>query len=291
LRGFSLRSLGVAAIAVAAAAAWYAGARAKLAEGDRRQNSLAIDSAGALWTQNREQVQARLRSECRVLSEDPRLKSTVATRGMDERTLADVLEDLRKLTGSALLAVLTPEGKVQAVIGQGLATGLDLSGTAVVKSAGSTSDAAVGDWLVGDQFLEVSVSALRFGSHLVGYFVVGAPLGVEALGRLAAAGGVPLALIVANRVVASAPKESGLQAVFDNLANEAAPFEHRTLVEAGREYGARLLEIPGLTRSVRVAFVRSVEGGAVSGELAALLWVPFALLVAVGLWMAWRVRA
>src|SRR5688572_21646352 len=44
--------------------------------------------------------QAELQSHCRVLVEDPRLKSTLATEGIDEATVADILDDLAKLRGT-----------------------------------------------------------------------------------------------------------------------------------------------------------------------------------------------
>jgi hypothetical protein len=287
----SLRTLVIVGVALAASAGWYAAARWALITGLRGVQRQAVQRSATVLENQQESVRARLRSECRLLSEDPRLKSTMATRGIDERTLADILEDLRKQTGSALLAVLTPEGKVQAVVGRGLLTGLDLSGSSVVRSASESADAAAGAWVVGDQVLVIGVAGLRFGTHLIGFLVVGAPLGDEVLTAAAAASGVPMAVIVSGKVVAATLREGPLQEVFGALALEPEPFESRLVEVGGTVYATRLSEVPGSLRSARVAFVRAESDEAERFELLSwLLWVPFALLTALGLWLAGRAR-
>src|SRR5207245_7798587 len=55
----------------------------------RRSSDLDLDHAQRVFELARVRTQSNLRALCKVIVEDPRLKSTLATEGMDEATVAE----------------------------------------------------------------------------------------------------------------------------------------------------------------------------------------------------------
>ncbi len=280
----------MAGAAVLLAGGWYVSARVALAAATQREDRSVLERAHAGLDRDRALVQARLKSECQVLSEDPRLKSTLATRGIDEQTMADILGDLRKLTDSGLLAVLTPAGRVMAVVGEPSLSGLDLSGSSVVKAAEVSAEAALGTWVVGERLFEVGIAALRFSDNLIGYLVTGSSFGPEVLSRNYQVTGIPVALILSGKVVASAPQDPGLQPAFSALAAEQEPFTFKSLGIQSDNYSTRLVELGGSTPPARLAWIRSSDAGLDPfSTLSRLLWGPLLLVALFGCWVAWKI--
>lgn len=279
-----------AGVAVVLAAAWYVWAQVALTQATQHEDRTVLDRADAVLARDRTLVQARLKSECQVLAEDPRLKSTLATRGIDEQTMADILGDLRKLTDSGILAVLTPSGRVMAVVGETSLSGLDLSGSSVVKAAEASPEAALGSWAVGDRLFEVGISALRYADHLIGYLVVGSTFGSDVLSRNYQVTGVPVALILSGKVVASAPADASLLPAFSTLASEPEPFAFKNVKIQSETYSTRLVELGGSTPPARLVWLRSSDAGLESFTgVHRLLWGPLLLVAIFGCWVAWKV--
>src|SRR6476660_5330708 len=131
-------------LAVGLSAAWSYVAQRQLATAITGDGIAEVDRAGAVFHLVRTRTQESLRVQCRLLVEDPRLKATLATEGMDEATVADILGDLGKQRGNGFVMVLSPDGHVFAESGADELRGLDLSASAVIKNARSAGESVTG---------------------------------------------------------------------------------------------------------------------------------------------------
>src|SRR4051794_12570795 len=86
----------VSGIVVLFAVGWFAAARFSMLMAGVERSQTALTSAQRILEAHRQRVQLVLKNECQILSEDPRLKSTLATPDIDEPTIVDILKDLSK---------------------------------------------------------------------------------------------------------------------------------------------------------------------------------------------------
>src|SRR5215213_9277496 len=107
----------VVVLTVGLACAWSFVARRELAGSVVHENIARLERGRALFDALRARTQQSLRAESRLLVEDPRLKATLATQGIDEATVSDILRDVARLRGTGMLIVLSPEGRVFAQAG------------------------------------------------------------------------------------------------------------------------------------------------------------------------------
>ncbi len=271
-------SLGLGTVVLAAV--WFVLHGSAIKTGARAQAEASVNRASVVLDHLSQDVQLRLRTEAQLMSEDPRLKSTLATPGIDEATIADVLQDLRKQSSAELLAVLTPTARVRAEVGASYLKGLDLSTSSVIRAAQAAGQPAVGTWVAGDQVLDVSAKAIRYENQLVAYLVVGSPMSEKALQRVSEVTGAGVALIVAGKVTLSHPKDGAFAPAFTALAPEPAAFETQPLALAGRDYIGQLADVKNVMPSARLAVLMPSDEALAPFERArALAYVP--ALVAV----------
>src|SRR5688572_11813950 len=145
-RGVALSVLFIASalVTIGLAGAWTYVTRDLLRSAISTENRAHIDRARTVFEMMRTRSQENLRVQARVLSEDPRLKATLATEGIDEVTVADILADLEQLRRGGVLMILSPEGRVFAQAGAENLRGLDLSTSNVVQKARTSNEAVVG---------------------------------------------------------------------------------------------------------------------------------------------------
>jgi hypothetical protein len=273
----------VFALALVLAALWTFVAQRQLQRSILDEATQHVDQAAKAFDGIRTSARANLLSHCRVLVEDPRLKSTLATEGMDEATVADILNDLGKLRGSGFLMVLTPEGRVFAEAGAPGLRGLDLSESSVVKSAKESADAVVGSWVLQDRVMDLSVMVIRYDESIVAYLVVGQSLDEALLEGVADQTGVEVASVLADAVVLSS--EAGMKPVFAGVAGRPAGFRGAVTIE-GETYAAGVVELPGSVRPHRLVLARPLER--VMPVFQRLQWMLFVppLLVLVSVLLA-----
>src|SRR5215475_14394059 len=110
-------SLVILALTFGVAAVWSLVALHQLSSAIVRESATHLERARRTFDLTRARTLDSLRAQARVMVEDPRLKSTLSTEGIDEATVADILGDLGKLRGTGFLIVLSPEGRVFAQAG------------------------------------------------------------------------------------------------------------------------------------------------------------------------------
>src|SRR6185295_2260977 len=199
---------------------------------------------------------------------------------IDEGTITDVLTDLKTQSGLKLIAALTPQARVRAVLGGDQYRGLDLSTSSVVKEASTNEGAVPGTWVAGDRLVDVGVAALRVGDRIVGYLVIGSTLEASALERVHAITGGAAAVLIERSVAMAHPQE--LAPMFASLSGAAGP---GLASQGGKDYVTRVDVLPGVIPPVRLAFAAPWPS---SGSLTALVWTPLAVSVLAALAIAAR---
>ncbi len=263
----------VTTLAVGVGCAWTLAARSQLngalADESAQHLRVAQDAFAAL----RAQTQANLVATCRVLVEDPRLKSTLATEGMDAATVADILRDLAKLRRSGLLLVLSPDGRVFAQANAPELEGLDLSASSIVKKARESDDAAVGSWVLAGKVMDLSMKSVRYGDTLVAYLVVGQPVDEAVLASVEAQTGVSVASALGNKVVMASTKDAAIADVFARVVGEAGGATPHVVAYGGQRYVASVVESPETAQAHRLVLVSSIDP--VAQRVRALEWTLF----------------
>jgi hypothetical protein len=224
------------------------------------------------FTTLRSQTQANLMAHCRVLVEDPRLKSTLATEGMDAATVADILQDLSKLRREGFLLVLSPEGRVFAQAGAAELDGVDLSASSVVKKAHDSDDATVGSWVLAGKVMDLSIKSVRYGEALVAYLVVGQPVDEQLLTTVSTQTGIAVASALANKVVLTS-KDADVGDAFAQAVGDAASPVGRVITSNGRQYLAAVADLPETAQAHRLVLVASLD--ATSRRFATFEWMIF----------------
>jgi hypothetical protein len=252
----------------------------------------------ALVTENREHLEhgravfdllrtrslEAMRNQCRLLVEDPRLKATLATDGIDQATVADILRDLARLRSTGMLVVLSPEGRVFAESGASELRGLDLSASSVVKKAQASTEAVVGSWVIGGHgsaaLIDLSIMAIRFDAAVIAYLVVGQSIDQELLKAVATATGTGVAIAVGNELsLASNDAMKG----FSQIAKQTT-FRDLLFESGGERYLASLIELEQMGQArPRLAVIRALAAS--DGTFSVFRWLlwlsPVLVVVAI----------
>jgi hypothetical protein len=233
----------VTGLTIGLALVWSVVTLRQLSSSIARESTEHLARARVAFDSIRARTLDNLRAHCRVLVEDPRLKSTLATEGVDEATVADILTDLGKLRRTGFLIVLSPEGRVFAQAGAEELRGLDLSGSSPVKKAQASTEAEVGSWVIGGRVLDLSIMAIRFGATPLAYLVVGQAVDQSILKAVADQSGVAVASATGETVMLSASPDDLPGPVFATVAAQAGSFQGRVIEIDGKAYVTAIAEL------------------------------------------------
>jgi len=280
----------VLAIVLAATAAWGWLARQQLAAGMRADDVDRFARGHALFDAVRARIQDDLRAQCRVLVEDPRLKATLATEGIDEATVRDILADLNQLRRTGFLLVLTPEGRVLAESGARELRRLDLSASSVVTRARGTSEAIGGSWVLGGRVVDLGVAPVGFGTHVMAYVVIGQAIDAALLRLVGDGAGLALAVIAGPEPGPLSSDEPALRGVFEVMARDGGD---GVIGQGGARYATRAVDLAEVAQArPRLAMARALAPQRAWFEvLGWLLWVPIGLVVLAVVLAALRPRS
>jgi hypothetical protein len=276
----------IVASTAALATAWSFAAQRQLMASIVDESAEHLDHAQQAFAGSRTKTQANLVSHCRILVEDPRLKSTLATEGMDAATVADILKDLGELRGSGFLLVLSPEGRVFAEAGAAGLGGIDLSESSVVKKAQGTAEAVVGSWVLENRVMDLAVMVIRYDESVIGYLVVGQSVDEPVLKAVADQTGVQVASALAGSVVLASSSAGPMKSVLARVAAEAGGFKGRVMTIDGETYVTSVVELAESAQAQRLVLVRSVGGVMPKFERLKLMILVPPLLVLVAVLLA-----
>lgn len=237
--------------------------------------------ARELFDALRSRVRDSLRSECTVLVEDPRLKSTLATEGIDPATVTDILADLQRLRATGFLLVLGPDGRVFAESGAAELRNLDLSGSGVVKRAQGARGAIHGSWVIGKKLIDLGISAVQLEGNVFGYLVAGREVDIALTRSVASGTRVALAVLVGNDIVVASSDDPVVRHAAETIARKP-PGPARDAVEVdGTAYTAAVFELEGTGQAVArlVALRPLAEAEQAFSLLHRLIWMPPVLIL------------
>jgi hypothetical protein len=282
-RGRSVWNLAVGTLALLLAAGWFVAARTTFDSGVQAQLSEHLRGSERFFTRELALRQQRLQAECRLMTEDPRLKSALAIQGMDRATLDDILMEMRKQSSADVLAVLTPDARVQASQGFESLPGLDLSSAALIRTARDSGDAVAGNWVLGEQLFDVGIRAIRVGDQIVAYLVLGSRLTQASMEALHEATGSGAALLIAGKPGVAYPPLPFFQGAFAGLAQEPGALPPQRRDFNGTEAVVQVVEVPRTVPPVRLAMVRPVDDFLAPFSLPRqLLWLPPLIAMLLG---------
>jgi len=270
-------------LTVGLAAVWAAVTLRQLSATIVHEGAEHLEHARITFESIRIRTVENLRGHARVMVEDPRLKSTLATEGVDEVTVADILGDLAKLRRTGFLMVLSPDGRVFAQTGADELRGLDLSGSSPVRKAQSSLDAEVGSWVLGGKLMDLAITPVRFGAAPIAYLVVGQAVGQDVLKAVADQTGVAVASATGDAILAASSDEVP-KAVFVSVAAQPGSFPGRLLELGDRSYVTAISELHDTGQSrPRLILVQPLAR--LEARFGAVKWLffipPLLVLVAV----------
>lgn len=199
-----------------------------------------------------------LRSEARLVAEEPRLKAVTSAEDVGRDTIVGVALELHQAVASDLFILTDARGRLILDAADPTQSDQDLSSHEVVREALSRGDAS-GVWTSGRTIYQVQARRLEFGETPFGLLIVGYALGsklVDSLDRQLGAhavlelDGVP--------VVASGGLDLGL--LKGPLAAMSSGAVHELQIGGARHLGLAS-GLPGYTgqRNVRYALLRSLD--------------------------------
>jgi len=274
-------SLVILALTFGVAAVWSLVALHQLSSSIVRETATHLERARRTFDLTRARTLDSLRAQARVMVEDPRLKSTLSTEGIDEVTVADILGDLGKLRSAGFLIVLTPDGRVFAQAGADELRGLDLSGSSAVKSAQRLPDAVTGSWVIGGEIMDLSIMPVRYGQKPIAYLVVGLAVDQEMLNSVADQTGVAVATATGQTIMLSAPAGDPTKQVFAAVVGQLESSAPQLFNVNGEAYVAAMseLEESGQTRPRLVVAASLSPPRATFATSRWLLFIPPVLVI------------
>jgi hypothetical protein len=262
-------------------AAWSLVARYRLDSALAVGAAESFDRAAALFEVLRGRTQDGLRSQCSVLVEDPRLKATLATEGIDVATVTDILIELGRLRRAGFLLVLTPEGRVFAEAGTPELRNLDLSASTVVKHARGSSEPVVGSWVIGGKVIDLAVAAIRLDRTVLAYLVLGQAVDAALVNAVTTGTGAAVAVLAGAEAQPISATDDQLRAVLQAIGRDGRAARPHTIELGGARYLIATVELADPVPShPRLALGRALGPERKSFEILDwLLWAPIGLLI------------
>lgn len=289
--GTRFRVLLIAAISflvVAVVGAATAATAVVLDRAARTDVRTSLTGAERVFSESWAQRRSVLRSEARVIAEEPRLKAVTSAEDVGRDTIVGVALELHQAVQSDLFVLTDAEGRLLLDAAAPDEHGHDMKSHEVIRDALSRGDAS-GVWTAGSVAYQVQARRLEFGETPFGVLVIGYAVGqklVDSLERQIGAravvelDGTPVT--VSDAASAGAFDKASLKAALAALPSGGVHEVHvgnaRYLAVAGK--------LPGYTgqRTLRYALLRSLDAAlAPSLRLRNLmLWIAVgALLVTI----------
>jgi sigma-B regulation protein RsbU (phosphoserine phosphatase) len=205
-----------------------------------------------------------LRSEARVVAEEPRLKAVVATEDITHETVISVALELRRALQSSIFVITDADGRLVADVADPSASGDDLSSDRYVAAAFKNGEAS-GLWSHEHELYAVHARTLTFGKTTVGALVVGYQID-DALARsVSSETGSPVVVLHDGVVVASSLEAANTSEARQSVATalKAVPEGAATPSEvdlAGARWLTMVRPYPGAEgKGTRIATLHSLD--------------------------------
>jgi sigma-B regulation protein RsbU (phosphoserine phosphatase) len=231
---------------------------------------------------------SQLRSDCRVVANEPRLRATVATQDITRETVVGVVTELRTSLGSDLFLLTDRAGTLIVDAVDAEAQGFDLSKNDVIAAA-LAKGSGEGVWIFKERAYQVAGCRIDFGARTIGIIVIGRVFddavaatvkGQTGTGLVLALDGKPVA---SSAVVGDRPIVNKIEGVTANVRD--VPTEVDVAGSAYVVLGGALPDYEG-KRVLSFAMLRSLDEALAPGRRlthSILVIAGIALLAAIGL--------
>lgn len=228
-----------------------------------RQDVLAM--ASATFQDVIEQTRFNTSAQVRVMADDARIRTTLATPGIDPATIEDVLKDMLQAGSMNHLALLDSQRKVIAIAGDDTLRGGDFGNSALFRDArGSTM------WSSTDRLLAAAYAPVNLGFEQ--YSLLGTTaLAQDRLNRLGERWNLSVALVLNGQRNADGLRHPEDGAVMDTLLQTGGPAPGR------RSF--RIDVLSDSPRIVQVVFLMPANRTDAFATMSLYLWSPFALVM------------
>lgn len=210
----------------------------------RRQTAIAVTSAIAAFQKIESKQQIELSRTAALLAELPTLKAVMTTR--HAVTIQDTSAEFWTLSGSDVLVLATPNGRVMAVHANN--PGLSTGSAEKLLAASLAGHEQLGWWQDGSEVIRVVLRPIIAGAgqdkSALGVLVVGRRINVAVAQEIASFSGSDLALISGHTVIASTLTAAARQQLNRQLASLAVADSPRQLMLSGRPYEAAAVDLP-----------------------------------------------
>jgi sigma-B regulation protein RsbU (phosphoserine phosphatase) len=203
--------------------------------------------------------QSSLRSDCRVLANEPRMRATVATEGVTRDTVLVVINELRASHGSDLFLLTDGQGNLLADALDPTAEGFDMKSMSVVAKALADGEASA-VWITNERPHQAQACRMAFGEVTVGIVVIGRVFDDDAAAIVQRQTGSALVVgLDGKRVAGSA---------FAKAPPPVAGAQQTEVELEGASYAAVGGVLPGYAgkRSLTYALLRSVDEALAPGR-------------------------
>jgi hypothetical protein len=234
----------------------------------------ALSHAARTFDRLLDRQREQLAAEVTVLADDNRIRATVLAPTFDEATVQDVIDDLRKVSGATLLAVLDANGKAQAVSGTAALRQADLGASPAVKAAFARASSDV--WTLPDQVQLIGLAPVRSGDQSPALLVKGLPLDKSQLTAIESTLGVAGAVFIGEKIVATTATTPDLEEAFRTASRLSAGIERITTARGS--FVVRVTRTGPAATAARVAWLIPFRHH-VAGvhTLVLLTWAPLVL--------------
>jgi sigma-B regulation protein RsbU (phosphoserine phosphatase) len=198
------------------------------------------------------------RQECRVVSEEPRLKAVVATEDIERDTVVDAVRDLAATLHAEVFVIVDADGRLIADSAKPKESGLEMGNLPVVRDALEKGEQA-GVWIAEEKAYQVHGCRLEFGARVVGALVVGHVIDDEIAKTVARQTGGSLVIVSDRAALTSLPANVGrgeLGPVLDEIRGGA-----REVTLGGTHWYGQVVAVPGYSGEHRVEYLilRSID--------------------------------
>lgn len=249
----------LATVGVVVAVVWFVGIK-RLGNEERTAAAEERLTRGAGLIGHYQALEAkRLVAAAEMLATDQRLRSTLLS-GLDEPTLVDSFKDIEALDHNSLHAVLSPSGKVAAVVGDETLRKADLSSSSLVKAAQNSEHGVTSHWLLDGKLVEVAAASSSLGNEVKGIVLVGDTVSDAALSELAAAADITIGVVGEGNVLSSSKVSTADIAALADIVSkgQSSTHLHRTIEVNTALPPAKLVVLTPLPKTTQVDMLQFV---------------------------------
>lgn len=152
--------------------------------------------------------QALIRSQVRVVAEEPRLKAVAATKEIDHETVLGVAQELRLAVQTDMFIITDRSGRLLVDVADPEAKDFDMSQNSLVADA-LTKGLSFGVLADGNDVYEVQGRRLQFGNTTVGVLLLGFRLDDKKAEAAAENSGATTVVALDDKLIASSNLENG----------------------------------------------------------------------------------